>query len=73
MLQSLDIWNARLGGRNYLMKLTEMGWGIKLIVVREAVMKERMVIDNSRERMNVQNEDNWSKNWSLRDTKFENS
>ena len=36
-------------------------------------MKQRMVIDNSRERLNVQNEGNRSKNWPLRDTKLEDS
>ena len=32
-------------------------------VIREAVMKERMVTDNSREKLNVPNEDNWPKDW----------
>lgn len=35
-----------------IMKLTV----IRLIVIREAVMKERMGTDNSRERLNVQDE-----------------
>ena len=71
---SLDIGKASVWGRNYLMKLTEMGWGIKLIVIREAVMKEQMVIDNSREvEYKVQNEDNQSKSWPLKDNKLENS
>lgn len=33
-----------------------------MIAVRESVMKDRMVINNA-ERLNVQNEDNWSKDW----------
>ena len=73
MHPSLDIGNASLVGRNSLMKVTKMAWGVKLIVIREAVMKQRMGIDNSRERLNVQNEDNWSKNWPLRVTKLEDS
>ena len=57
----------------YLVKLTEVGWGTKLIVIREAAMKGRMVTDNSRERLSVQSEDNWPKHWPLRNTNLEGS
>ena len=36
-------------------------------------MKEGMVTDNSRERLTVQNKDDWSKKLPLRDTKLDNN
>ena len=58
----LDIRNASLGGKKKdLMKLTEMGSSMKLTVIRESVVEERMVTDNSNKLLGVQNESDWSK------------